>query len=401
MSNEQRPGLRLKPKEHKRLAAGHPWVYSNEVDNAASPLKGFAPGALVTLERSDGTPLGVAYVNPHSLIAARLLSRQAERPIDAAFFVERLRQALVLRRRFFHEPYYRLVFGESDGLPGLVVDRYDDILVAQALSAGIDVLKPVIEEALAAVFEPRGLLWRNDVAVRELEGLEREVLTGFGDVPEEIEVQEAGLSFAVDPRHGQKTGWFFDQTVNRQRLLPWLRDGRVLDLYSYLGAWSIQALRAGARAAVAVESSPDAAERIRANAERNRVADRLNVAAVDVDEYFDAARKTRERFDAVIVDPPALVKKARDKKAGLAAYRRINQAALPLVKLGGLLASFSCSAHVLTEDLLAVINQAARHVDREIQVLMPLAAGPDHPRHPLIAETGYLKGFLLRVLPAR
>ena len=392
--------LRLKPNQDRRLRAGHLWVYSNEVDTAATPLKGIAPGTQVAIQNAKGRFLGFAYANPNSLICARIISRDPDHPLDRPLLVHRLKIALALRERFFTEPYYRLVFGDADGLPGLVVDRSADHLVAQIGTAGMEQWRDEIAEALRKVLAPASLLWRNDSAVREMEGLERYVEPAFGEVPERLEVHEGGCRFEVSPLEGQKTGWFFDQAGNRDRLVPLVRGLRVLDVFSYVGAWGIRAAAAGASEVLCVDASPHAIERIDANAALNDVAARVSTLRADA---FDALRELKargERFDVVILDPPAFIKRRKDLKQGTLAYRRLNEAALPLLARDGLLVSASCSFHMERDTLLRTVQQAARHGDRYLQLLQVGQQGPDHPVHPAIPETAYLKAFYLRVLPS-
>ena len=232
---------------HKRIRAGHAWVFSNELDTRRSALKDCEPGEQVVLHWNDGRPVGTGYVNPASLIAVRLFARRPEQPLDRSLLVHRLNIALGLRERLFDLPYYRLVYGESDSLPGLIVDRYGEYLVVQISTAGMEVMRDAIVEALVKVLQPAGIVWRNDMPTRDLEGLSRYVEIASGDVPEQVEVIETGRRFLMDPLHGQKTGWFYDQTANRERFSRYVRGGKVLDLFSYLGAWG--ALRLGGRCA--------------------------------------------------------------------------------------------------------------------------------------------------------
>ncbi|HHI76832.1 MAG TPA: class I SAM-dependent rRNA methyltransferase [Gammaproteobacteria bacterium] len=392
--------LRLKPNQDRRLRAGHLWVYSNEVDVDATPLKGLAPGQPVVIENARGRFLGHGYVNPNSLICARLLSRDRERPVDRSLLVHRLKVALGLRRQWYAEPYYRLAFGEGDLLPGLVVDRYGDHLVAQIGTAGMEALRDEIAGALRKVLDPASLLWRNDSSVRELEGLDRYVEPAFGEVPSRLEVREGGCRFEVSPVEGQKTGWFFDQAANRDRLMPHVAGRRVLDLCSYVGAWGVRAAVAGAREVLCVDASAAALEGVARNAALNGVAERVNGLQGDVFEVVRRLKGDGERFDVVVLDPPAFVKRRRDLKAGALAYRRLNEAALALTTREGLLVTASCSFHMDRDHLLRTVQQAARHGDRFLQLLESGQQGPDHPVHPAIPETAYLKAFTLRVLPA-
>ncbi len=390
------PELRLKRGEDRRLTAGHLWVFSNEIDTEATPLTAFPPGEVVQVINDRGRFLGYAYVNPRSLIAARIVSRDAKHPIGKSLIVHRLRVALSLRRRLYEQPYYRLVHGESDELPGLVVDRYGDVLVAQIGTAGMERLEPEISAALEKVVHPTALLWKNDSGARELEGLPSYVETAFGTVPETVEVIENGLRFAVPLAAGQKTGWFYDQAANRSTFLKYVAGARVLDVFSYLGAWGIAAARHGASDVTCVDSSPQAIEWLTRNAGLNDVKlEALKGDAFDVLEQLHAARR---RFDVVVLDPPAFVKRRKDLPKAQAAYRRLNQLGLQLLDRDGVLVSCSCSYHLSGDDLLAAIQKAARHVGRFVQVLESGGQAPDHPLHPAIPETRYLKAFFCRAV---
>ena len=388
--------LSLKRGEDRRLAAGHPWVFSNEVDTDRTPLAAFEPGDLAIVEADRGRFIAHAYVNPHALICARIVSRDPHKPVGEALLAQRLETALELRRRLRGEPYYRLVFGESDGLPGLVLDRYGDLIVGQIATAGMEALKPLIERAIAAVLSPAALFWKNDSAARGLEQLPSYAATAFGVAPEEIEVREGGASFRAPLAGGQKTGWFYDQTANRARLRPYLKPGaRVLDVFSYVGAWAIEALRAGAGSAVCVDSSADALR----FAERNAGANGVSIEGL-CEDGFDALKALHERgarFDVVILDPPAFIKRKKDIPKGQAAYRKLNQLAIPLVEPEGLLVSCSCSYHLPEAELLAAVQAAARHCSRFVQVLELGGQSPDHPVHPAVPETRYLKALFCRV----
>lgn len=394
------PALYLKPHEDARLRAGHLWVFSNEVDIARSPLTAFGPGDACVIVAAGGKPVGVGYVNPHSLICARLVARGIDHPLDASLLTHRVQVALALRERLNAEPYYRLLYGESDGVPGLTLDRFNDVIVAQATTAGIERLKPQVESAVQKVLKPRALIWKNDAGIRALEGLAPGVEVGFGEPPDELVVQEGGVAFAVDPIGGQKTGWFYDQRANRDALAPFVKGKRVLDLFAYLGAWGLRAAAMGAREVVCVDASASAVERIGENARRNGLSDRVRAERVDAFEYLKAMREAREHFDVVILDPPAFVKRKKDLKEGALAYRRINELAMQVLAKDGILVTCSCSYHLPRVALLEAVQRGARHLDRNVQVLQQLQQGPDHPVHPAIPETEYLKGFICRVLPA-
>ena len=376
--------------------SGHAWVFSNEVDIASTPLTAFAVGALAQLQAHNDRFLGYAYINPHALICARIVGRKADQPVDQGLIEHRLRVALALRERMTGQPYYRLIFGESDGLPGLVLDRYGSLIVGQIATAGMEALKSVVEGAVSAVMHPSGLFWKNDSGARELEHLPQEAHAAFGEVPEEVEVIESGVRFSAPLAHGQKTGWFYDQTANRRRLVRYLWPGaRVLDVCSYVGAWSITALKNGAALARCVDSSEAALEFARRNAVANGV--EVQTTREDAFDALRAIQERGERFDVVILDPPAFIKRKKDIPQGQAAYRKLNQLALGVLARDGLLVSCSCSYHLAPEDLVAAIQVAARHTDCVVQILEAAGQSPDHPVHPAIPETRYLKAFFCRV----
>ncbi len=392
--------LRLRPNQDRRIRAGHLWVYSNEVDTGTTPLKGIAAGEQVVVQSGKGKFLGFAYANPNSLICARIVSRSPQHPLDQSLLAHRLKIALALRERYFDASYYRLLFGEADGLPGLVVDRYGEHLVAQIGTAGMEALKEDIVAALRKVVGPASILWRNDSSVRELEGLGRYVEVAAGEVPDELEVVEGGCRFRVSPAEGQKTGWFFDQAFNRDLLMPRVAGLRVLDVCSYVGAWGVRAAVSGAREVLCVDASASALQRVQANAALNGVTDKVDTRQADA---FDALRQLKaegQRFDVVVLDPPAFIKRRKDMKQGVLAYRRLNEAAMALTTRDGLLVTASCSFHMDRDNLLRTVQQAARHGDRHLQLLQSGQQGPDHPIHPAIPETAYLKAFYLRVLPS-
>jgi 23S rRNA (cytosine1962-C5)-methyltransferase len=372
------------------------WVFSNEVDTTHAPLTALPTGALVQVQSHRGQFLGYAYVNPHALICARIVGRNPARPIDRALLTQRLEAAIALRQRLTREPYYRLVYGESDGLPGLVLDRYGDVIVGQVGTAGMEALKADVSEIVREVLNPATLFWKNDSGVRDLEHLPRVAEAAFGSVPEEIEIVESGLRFKAPLAAGQKTGWFYDQTANRQRLLRYMWPGaRVLDVCSYVGAWAITALKNGAASARCVDSSDAALQAASRNAQANGVS--IETTRDDAFDALKALQESEERFDVVIVDPPAFIKRKKDVPQGQAAYRKLNQLALGLMQGDGLLVSCSCSYHLAADDLVAGIQTAARHTGRFVQILEAGGQSADHPIHPAIPETRYLKAFFCRV----
>ncbi|MBS1199617.1 MAG: rRNA (cytosine1962-C5)-methyltransferase [Proteobacteria bacterium] len=389
------PPLRLKPHEERRLQSGHLWIFSNEIDVAATPLTAFAPGDCVQVRSSRDRFLGYAYVNPQTLIAARLLGRDPAHPPGRPLLVHRMKVALSLRERLYAKPYYRLVFGESDLLPGLVVDRYDDTCVVQVGTAGMEAMKEGILEALERVVKPKAVLWKNDSPSRGLEGLPAYVEAALGTVPEEVTIDEGGVTFRVPLAAGQKTGWFFDQTANRAAVARLAAGARVLDVFSYAGSFGLQAARAGAGEVLCVDASAAALEAAAASA----AASGLTVATRKGDAFdaLAALQEERRRFDLVVIDPPAFIKRRKDHPKGLAAYRKLNQQAMQLVARDGFLVSCSCSWHLHADELTDAVQRAARHLGRLAQVVEFRGQAPDHPVHPAIPETRYLKAVICRV----
>lgn len=388
--------LRLKPDADRRLRLGHLWVYANEFDGKLGTL-GLTPGECVELVSAKSQSLGVAYVNPNVLIAGRLLGTPADGFDGGVWLRRRIDSALALRARLGVLEYGRLIFGESDGLPGLVVDRYGPVLSVQLGTAGMEALKPQISAALQTIAGVTALVWRNDAAGRELEGLERESTVAWGEVSEPVWIEENGARFGIAPLSGQKTGWFYDQRDNRAALMPFVGGARVLDLFSYGGGWGVCAAAHGAVSALCVDSSASALASVERNAQASGVSAKLTILK---DDAFDACKSLRDqsrRFDVVVVDPPAFIKRKKDAEQGALAYRRINEAALRLVADGGLIVSCSCSHHFSAEGLLDALNRAARSIGAHLRVIRRLAQSADHPIHPGMPETEYLKGFIAEV----
>ncbi|MBB6094355.1 23S rRNA (cytosine1962-C5)-methyltransferase [Povalibacter uvarum] len=390
------PELRLKRGEDRRLSAGHLWVFSNEVDTARTPLTAFQPGSLCRVVSDRDKFLGYGYVNPHSLISARLLGRDPDFLPGKSLIVHRLQVAQSLRRSLYEQPYYRVAYGESDGLPGLVLDRFGDVIVGQIATAGMEALKGPIEEAVKKVLAPSAMLWKNDSGARELEGLPSYVEPAFGEVPDVVTVEEGGVAFQVPLTAGQKTGWFFDQAANRLALRKYVGGARVLDVFSYLGAWGVGALKAGATEVTCVDSSATALENLQASAKMNGL--KPAVLRGDAFDVMESLHAERRRFDVVVIDPPAFIKRRKDIPKGEAAYKRLNQLALQLIERDGILVSCSCSYHLEPDSLVNAIQRASRHVSRFVQIVEVGGQAPDHPIHPAIPETRYLKTFFCRTV---
>ena len=388
------PALRLRRNEDRRIQAGHLWVFSNEVDTQQTPLTKFAAGSLARVLAHNDRALGLAYVNPKSLISARMLG--SWKIPDTNWFAGRMRIALALRERLYAKPYYRLVYGESDGLPGLVIDRYGARCVVQIGTAGMELLKPQIQQALMQVLTLEALLFKNDSGAREIEGLPSYVESTIGNFAEPGAVVEDGLEFKTPMAEGQKTGWFFDQSSNRRALVKYVsRGARVLDVFSYVGAWGVRAAHAGAAEVVCVDSSATALELAVSNARANAL--KITARKGDAFDTLEALAKENARFDVVIIDPPAFAKRRKDLPKALAAYKRLNQLAMRVLSSDGILVSCSCSYHVSAEELQDAIAKAARATDKHLQILEFGGQSPDHPIHPAIPETQYLKAYFCRV----
>lgn len=392
--------LILQANADRRLRAGHLWIYSNEVDSQRSPLKTFEPGEQVQVFNARGKSLGVAYINPNTLICGRLISRDADRVLDRSLLVHRLKVAASLREMQFDQPCYRLVYGDSDGLPGLVIDRFRDIFVVQITTAGMERMQAEVIDALNRVFKPAAILLRNDGRTRAIEGLETFVEVVQGEVPELVGLNENGVELLAPVLTGQKTGWFYDHRENRARMQSLVKGKRVLDLFSYVGGWGAQALAAGAEEVSCVDASAGALEVAAENARLNGGEARFRALQGDAFDLCKAMVAEKERFDVVIVDPPAFIQKRKDIRNGERAYARINNFAMRLLAKDGVLISASCSMHLQRERLVDMLRGNSRELDRNAQIFAQGGQGGDHPIHPAIAETEYLKAFFLRVLPA-
>ena len=392
--------LTLKGQADRRLRAGHLWIYSNEVDVAASPLKNFQPGEQVQVKSASGKSMGMAYINPHSLICARLFSRETKYRLDKSLFVHRLNMALSLRDSISDQPYYRLVYGDSDFLPGLVVDRFGDVLVVQIATVGMELVKQALVEALIQVLKPRGILLKNNSRIRKAEALPDYVEVAYGEVPQYVPAIENGVHFNIPVLDGQKTGWFYDHRASRARLANYVKGKSVLDVFSYIGGWGVQAATFGAESVTCIDASEFALDQVEANAELNHVREKVGTLQGAAFEAMKMLIDEGERFDIVIIDPPAFIPRRKDIKSGEQAYRRANELAIRLIKKGGILVSGSCSMHLGRDRLTDILRASARHLDRDLQILEQGGQSFDHPIHPAIPEKDYLKTVFARVLTA-
>jgi len=389
-----RPQVTLLPGFHRRAEGGHPWIYSNEVVMDAA-AKALAPGTLVTLRRADERPFGVAMFNPHSLIAARLLDRDAGRAIDKRFFARRLERALRLRERLYDRPYYRLVHAEADGLPGLVIDRFGAVLVMQANAAGVDRLTPVIIDALRGLISPEAIVLRNDSPGRTQDGLPLETVVALGAVAGAVPVEENGTVFPADVLAGQKTGWFFDQRDNRAFIAGLAADARVLDLYCYSGGFAVAAAHRGAATVLGIDSSEPALALAAEAARRNGVAERATFRRGDVFAEAAALAAAGERFDIVIADPPPFARSKRAVPAALRGYRKLAHLAAQLTAPAGFLFLASCSYNVGIAEFAEAVRRGLADAGRAGRILKSTGASPDHPVHPALPESAYLKALTL------
>ena len=390
-----RAAIHLLAVAHRRAETGHPWIYSNEVrmDDAARAL---APGSLVTLRRADGSALGVAMFNPHSLISARILDRDAGQAIARRFIARRIERALRLREQLYGDPYYRLVHAEADGLPGLVVDRFGDVLVAQSNAAGIARLEPLVVDALSRLLEPRAIVLRNDSPVRTQEGLPLEVRIARGALDVAPAVRENGALFPVDPLAGQKTGWFFDQRENRGFIAGLAkRSGRVLDLYCYSGGFAVEAALAGASEVAGIDRSETALALAREAARLNHVDAACTFRRGEAFAEAERLAAAGERFDIVVADPPAFAKSRREAPAALRGYRKLARLAAGLTTRGGILFVASCSYHVGAAEFAEAVRRGLADAGRSSRIIRTAGAAPDHPIHPALPETAYLKSTTL------
>jgi len=384
--------------EERRIRAGHLWVYANEIDKSKSPLKSFEAGDQVDIVSARQKWIGRGYVNPGALIAARIVTRSGRQQIDESLISSRIADALRLRERFYTNDCYRLIYAESDRIPGLIVDRYRDVFVVQANTAGSDRLLPLVVEGLIGAFDPASIVARNDSSARELEGLETSVGVLHGPEPGDIRITEGDCQFDVNVVTGQKTGWYYDQTVNRDWLSRHVADQSLLDVCSYVGAWSVRALSAGANRALCVDSSEKALERAHHNAELNGYGEKLETRRGDALQTLKKLASEGAKFDNVVVDPPAFIRRKKSTRDGLTAYQKLNEAALALVKEDGLLVTCSCSYHASRDDFHNAIRRAGIASGRNLQLVHEGHQSPDHPVHPAMPETAYLKCQVFRVL---
>lgn len=391
---EARPLIRLLPGRDRRVKAGHPWVFSNEITMTPA-ARALPPGVVVRLEGDDGVRHGAWHFNSHSLIAARRLDSDPDAPCDQAeWFQARLSEALALRERLFATPYYRLVHAEADGLPGLIVDRYGDAIVMQANTAGMDRAIPAIVAALTALIAPATIVARNDSPVRTLEGLAEETRVLAGEAAS-AEVVDGTLRFPVDLLGGQKTGFFYDQREHRTRVAALSKNATVLDAFCHTGGFGLQCAAAGAVRVTLLDRSQPALDAAMETAARAGLADRVAIRRAEALEELERMTAAGERFDIVIADPPAFAKARKDQPAALRGYAKLARLAAGLVAPGGMLFIASCSHHVAPGEFTDAVAHGVGRARRDARILYQGGAGPDHPLHPMLPESAYLKAMLL------
>jgi 23S rRNA (cytosine1962-C5)-methyltransferase len=380
----------------KRVRRGSPWVFSNEIEMSTA-TKAISPGTMVRLQEQSGKPVGAAYFNPHSLIAARVVADDPAQPFDAAYVVTQLTNARALRDRLYPAPFYRLIHAEADGLPGVIIDRYGDVVVCQLNTAGAERHRDAITGALQEVLNPRAIVLKNDSPVRDLERLDRyeEVIGTLSDDP--LEIQENGTTFLAPIGSGQKTGWFYDQRDNRAFMASLAKDARVLDLYCYLGGFGILAAKAGAKSVLGVDRAEPALALARESAVRNGVSDICTFEEGTLPGVLETLAAAGEKFDVVVCDPPAFVKSRKNLATGLKGYRKLFKLCAGRVAPGGFLFAASCSHLVERDAFEDEVAHALALAGRKGRVLRVAEAAADHPAHPMLPQSRYLKAMVLQL----
>lgn len=390
------PRVFVLPGRDKRLQRGHPWAYSNEI-KLDPEAKSLSPGTTVTLHRVDGKPLGVASFNPQALITVRLYARDHRTTIDRHFFARRLEAAIRLRGRLYDAPYYRLVHADADGLPGIVIDRYGDAVVCQINTAGAEATLEPLLQAIDEMLTPRLVVLRGDSRSRQQEGLESLLRIAKGSIEGAVTGYEGRLQFFADLQEGQKTGWYFDQRENRAFAARFAGDARVLDLYCYAGGFGLQLALAGAASVVGIDSSQPALDLAAENARLNGLEERCEWRLSNVYEALESIGASGEKFGLVIADPPAFVKSKSAFRAGLRGYRKLARLAAAAIAPAGYLMICSCSHHVGADEFASEIAAGLNGAGRTGRCLRTAGAGPDHPLHPQLTESAYLKSMFFQL----
>lgn len=382
----------LRRGREQRVLGGHPWVFRSDIERE----DGAADGLPVRVLTSAGRFLAMAVYNPRSQISLRILSRRDE-PIDGAFIRGRVRRALDYRRRFADLNSCRLIFAESDGLPAVIADKFGDVIVLQILCLGMERFKGDIVDALAQELSPRGIYERNDVPVRELEGLSQQTGLLFGEVPDRVEMQENGVRFLVDVKEGQKTGFFLDQKENRAAIAPFVSGMRVLDCFTHTGSFALHAARYGAAEVTGVDISEHACACALENARLNGVEDRVRFECANAFDFLRAHQTAKEQYDVVILDPPAFTKTRSAVEGALRGYKEINLRGMKLTRDGGFFVTCSCSQHVTPDLFRGMLLEAQKDAHVQLRQIEWRTQGRDHPILLASPETQYLKCGIFQV----
>ncbi|MEO0070825.1 MAG: class I SAM-dependent rRNA methyltransferase [candidate division WOR-3 bacterium] len=378
-------------RKHNR--AGHLWVFSNEIQRVEGSPE---IGDLVKVY-DRGRFIGSGMFNPKSLIRVRIYSEKEEE-LNEEFVARKIEAAYAYRRKVLpKENDFRLIYGESDGLPGLVIDKYGTHFAIQVYSAGFDCRLPMVVNALCSLFKVASIFEKDDFILREPEGLERRERLLYGEIPPELVISENGVRFYVNIASGQKTGYFFDHRLTRQKVRRYAKDRRVLDLFSYIGSFAINAALGGAREVIAVDASADAGKMAKRNAQLNQVSERCDFIVADAFEFLKTLIRRGEKFDLVNLDPPGFIKSQKHKETGIAKYRQINILAMKVLNRGGILVSSSCSHYLFWQDLMDILVSAAQETGKSFVILDRSTQGPDHPIHPQMPETEYLRSLIIQV----
>jgi 23S rRNA (cytosine1962-C5)-methyltransferase len=382
--------LKLKIKKHHelRIVRGHPWIFSNEIENFSS-LKTLEKGSLIEVRIRKDEPFALAYFNPHSLIAARILTYDLNQKIDESFFAEKILAAKILREKFFEKPFYRLIHSEADFLPGLIIDRFGDVFCCQISTAGMEKLSEFLIAALKKIFPKAAIIFRNDVESRKLEGLESYSKTVVGEIPNEVKIEENGIEFLIDVKAGQKTGWFFDQRINRQFIGSISKNAEMLDAFCYLGGFGLNALKNGAKSVTFIDASNDALQKVK----QHVLAKNCEFINEKVFEVLEKPDFQKRQFDIVVLDPPAFIKSKKDFFPGLKGYEKLIKLSAKLVKKNGILMLCSCSHNASLADLTSAANDGFRKSNVSAKLIRTFGAGYDHPVHPALKESEYLKSL--------
>jgi 23S rRNA (cytosine1962-C5)-methyltransferase len=389
--------VRINEHSVKKLKLGYPWVFRSEVINAKESDK-LTPGQVVDFVRDKGDFVARGFYNPKPQLVGRVMSAQPTQKIDGNFVFHLIDVALKFRDKLYSQPFYRLVHAESDGLPGLIIDRYGDVVVCQVNTAGMEALYPHVEAALKKLIKPRAIILKNDTHARELEVLEQVVKVAEGAAPEALQIIENDTPFHVDLMEGQKTGWFFDQRDNRAWVASLAKDATMLDVFCHTGGFGVTAGKAGAENVTFVDSSASALEMVKKNAALNGIDKKCQVIEGKAFDVMEKLATTKKTYDVVVVDPPAFIKSRKDMSAGLKGYNKLAHLSAPLVKKNGYLFFASCSHHAAVIELLETVSEGLAKEGRVFQLIKTSGAAPDHPVHPQLPETGYLKGLTFRFL---